>query len=149
MPQTSTDAIFLMQTDTTVGFLSQNAKHLETVKSRLPGKQFLKVYASLDAYTSASGRVPLQYKRHLRHAKQTTFIIKGEAFRIVASGPHHHFLKPYGWMYSTSANRSGEGFDRDYCEAHADVIVEDSRGLYESSASTILKLGRTRCRRLR
>ena len=140
--------IFLVQTDTTVGFLSQSAERLERVKSRLPGKSFLKVFAGLKPCRD-SGRVPVRYKRLVRRAARSTFVVNAEAFRIVAAGEHRDFLRPFGWMYSTSANRSGHAFERDYCEACADVIVEDRRGLHEREASRIWRLGNAARRRLR
>ena len=141
--------IFLAQTDTTVGFLSQDDTRLEQVKARLPGKQFLKVFADLNTYKASGGRVPSRHKASVRRAKKTTFIVKGQAFRIANDGHHHHFLKRYGWMYSTSANRSGHRYERDFCVANADIIVEDFRGLHESASSTIMRLGREKRRKLR
>jgi tRNA A37 threonylcarbamoyladenosine synthetase subunit TsaC/SUA5/YrdC len=152
MPNTTpplSDAVFLAQTDTTVGFLSQNGGRLEQIKSRLPGKQFLKVFADLKTYKASGGRVPNRHKAVVRRAEKTTFIVKGQAFRIVAAGEHHDFLKRYGWMYSTSANQSGHAFERTFCESNADIIVEDSRGLCECEASRILRLGNATRSRIR
>lgn len=146
---TLNEKVFLVQTDTTVGFLSQDDERLEHIKSRLPGKQFLKVYSNLKTYQAGGGRVPNAFKATIRRAEKTTFIVKGEAFRIVAQGEHHNFLKRYGWMYSTSANQSGHSFERTFCESNADIIVEDSRGLSERGASRILRLGNAKRRRLR
>ena len=141
--------VFLVQTDTTVGFLSRDDKKLEEVKARLPGKQFLKVFADLKSYKATGGRVPEKYKAIVRRAKKTTFIVKGQAFRIARDTEHNAFLKRYGWMYSTSANRSGHHYERDYCTAKADIIVEDFRGLHEDAASSLVRLGRETRRKLR
>jgi tRNA A37 threonylcarbamoyladenosine synthetase subunit TsaC/SUA5/YrdC len=149
LPAFYTQKIFLVQTDTTVGFLSQNAARLEHIKSRQGGKPFLRVFASLKAYKASGGRIPSVYRSQVRRAHKSTFVVKNQAFRIVAEGPHHTFLQRFGWMFSTSANRSGEKFDRTFCEPNADIIVEDVGGLHESAASTILRLGRYRSRRLR
>ena len=146
---TPSQSIFLVQTDTTVGFLSQNAARLETVKARPAGKQFLKVFYDLKHYKASGGRVPDRHKAAARRAKKTTFIVKNQAFRIVTEPLHRHFLQPYGWMYSTSANQSGQTFERAFCEANADIIVEDFRGFCECAASSIVRLGRVKRSRLR
>ncbi len=134
------DAVFLVQTDTTVGFASRDAARLHRIKNRPPHKPFLKTYASLKAYKK-SGRIPSKFKREVRRNRQTTYIVKNRAFRIVAKGPYHHFLRPFGWLYSTSANASGERFDPAFARSRADITVEDSRGLFEAAPSQILRLG--------
>jgi tRNA A37 threonylcarbamoyladenosine synthetase subunit TsaC/SUA5/YrdC len=141
--------VFLVQTDTTVGFLSQNAAALEQVKGRPEGKQFLKVFADLRTYKASGGRVPPKYRTAVRRAKKTTFIARNRAFRIVSDTEHHRFLQRYGWMYSTSANPSGCAYKRSFCEAEADIIVEDPGGLHEAPPSSIVRLGRTKRRSVR
>jgi tRNA A37 threonylcarbamoyladenosine synthetase subunit TsaC/SUA5/YrdC len=148
-PITCTKKIFLVQTDTTVGFLSQNAAALEQIKGRPQGKQFLKVFADLKTYRESGGRVPPKYRAAVRRAKKTTFIVRNRAFRIVSGTEHHCFLKQCGWMYSTSANPSGRAYERSFCEASADIIVEDDRGLHEAPPSSIVRLGRTKRRSVR
>lgn len=141
--------IILAQTDTTVGFLSRDADALARVKGRPPHKQFLKVYAGLESFKANGGRVPNTRKARLRCSKKTTYIVKGSAFRIISEPRHYALVKPYGWLYSTSANQSGHGFERSFCEANADIIVEDVRGFRENPPSSIIRLGKTKMRRLR
>ena len=141
--------VFLAQTDTTVGFLSRDSGKLAGIKERPDTKPFLKVYAALESYKSSGNRVPNRYKNTLRRSKKTTFVIKNSAFRIVKSEPHLSLIKKALWFYSTSANRSGHGFERTFCEESADIIVEDFRGLHEEPPSSIMKLGRTKRRKLR
>lgn len=140
--------IILTQTDTTVGFLSQDASLLIHAKRRDEGKPFLKVFASLKVLQEHT-RVPLKYRIWLRHASKTTFIIQNQALRYVRQEPHASLILKYGWLYSTSANESGKHFDRTYCEAQSDLIIEDSRGLSESTPSKIFKLTSTKFKRLR
>lgn len=140
--------IILAQTDTTVGFLSQNASLLESAKERPQNKPFLKVYASLRRLRNEI-RVPLIHRRNIRYAKATTFIVKNQAFRYVGHHEHAHLVSRHQWLYSTSANQSGERFDYDFCFDRADWIVEDYRGFKECASSAILKLGRTRSKKLR
>ncbi|HEX5330285.1 hypothetical protein [Sulfuricurvum sp.] len=140
--------IILAQTDTTVGFLSQNGKRLEEIKMRQGDKPFLKVYAELKAL-SRDIRIPSVHKHRVRHSTKTTFIIKNQAFRYVSDTKHSELIKPYGWLYSTSANESGKSFDETFCQSVSDIIVEDNQGLHEQSASKIFILNTTHLKQLR
>lgn len=140
--------ILLTQTDTTVGFLSQDAKRLEKIKMRPINKPFLKVYANL-SLLKKDIRIPLNHRQRIRHSRKTTFIVKNQAFRFVQGGEHSYLVKRYGWFYSTSANESGKHYDQYTCKNMCDWIIEDTRGLFESSSSRIYQLGHQRLRRLR
>jgi len=142
------DAVLLVQTDTTVGFVSQNAGALARCKNRPAAKPFLKTFASLRVYQQ-SGRIPPRFRRELRRGKRTTYVVKGEAFRIVGAGDYHRLLAPYGWLYSTSANPAGARFDPAFARAQADVVIEDAGGLYEDVPSNIYKLNTKTKRRIR
>jgi len=142
------EKILLAQTDTTVGFLSQNASRLEEIKMREGNKPFLKVYSELFALKKTI-RIPLSFRRLVRHSRKTTFIVKNQAFRYVNDTEHARLISPYGWLYSTSANPSGGSYETDFCIDRSDWIVEDNRGLQELSASSIYKLGKNRLRRIR
>ncbi|MGD9717479.1 MAG: hypothetical protein AB7U26_10430 [Sulfuricurvum sp.] len=140
--------LLLAQTDTTVGFLSQSAQKLIEAKGREEGKPFLKVYCNLQLLAREL-RIPLTHRRRVRHARKTTFIVDHQAFRYVSDAEHSRVIEPHGWLYSTSANPSGSGYDDVYCRERADWIIEDSRGLLELSSSSIFLLSRTRLRRIR
>lgn len=140
--------IFLAQTDTTVGFLSQDAKSLASLKERDEGKPFLKVCVSF-FLLQTSLRVPLKYRSWVRHAQKTTFVIQDQAIRYVNDPHHAPLIAPYGWLYSTSANKSGEGYDPQFCRTHADRIIEDSRGFFTTSPSKIIRLTSTQFQKLR
>lgn len=142
-------SILLAQTDTTVGFLSTDAKRLEEAKLRPSSKQFLKVYPSFKEFKNDGGRIPPKYKKFVRRAKKTTFIVKNRASRIVKDPIHLQLLANYSWLYSTSANKSGCGFDKEYCLEKSDIIIEDARGFKEDSPSALFKINNVRCRRLR
>lgn len=142
-------SIYLAQTDTTVGFLSSDALRLEEVKSRPLGKQFLKVYPSFANFKADHNRAPQKYKNLIRRSTKTTFIIKHRASRVVNVTPHHYFLQNHPWLYSTSANKSGEGFDKEFCISNSDIIVEDYRGLQECKPSKLFKLSQTNKKRVR
>lgn len=141
-------SIILAQTDTTVGFLSQDSAALARLKGREKGKPFLKVFASLNVLQSTV-RVPLKYRSWMRHARQTTFVIKNQAIRYVSDSTHSRLIQKYGWLYSTSANKSGRNYDRDFCISHSDIIIEDSRGFSSSTPSKIFKLTAIQSKKLR
>ena len=141
--------IILAQTDTTVGFLSANIKSLLEVKSRPLTKQFLKVYPSFEAFKADGNRVPQKYKSFVRRSEKTTFVIKNRASRVVKNNPHLQMLQKYPWLYSTSANKSGHEFDKDFCIRKSDIIIEDSRGLQENIPSTLYKLSNTNRKKIR
>lgn len=140
--------ILLAQTDTTVGFLSQNAKRLEEIKMRSGDKPFLKVYAELKNLRRDI-RLPSLHKHRVRHSKKTTFVVKNQAFRYVNDSEHARLIERYGWLYSTSANESGKSFDETFCRAVSDIIIEDYRGLSEQSASKIFRLTPSSLKKLR
>jgi len=141
-------SVILTQTDTTVGFLSQDADQLCEIKSRDKSKPFLKVYPSFKLFLKDKNRVPNSKKAMFRRVKKTTFIINNKASRV-ASLPVTSKILQNRWYFSTSANQSGKSYDKEFCESRADVIVENHLGLSESSSSTILKINHKKIRRLR
>lgn len=140
--------LILAQTDTTVGFLSQDELLLARTKGREENKPFLKVFSSFKQMTQHT-RIPLKYRTWVRHARKTTFVLKNQACRYVGGSQHERLVEPYGWLYSTSANESGKGFDRTFCTKHSNLIIEDDRGLQECVPSKIFKLTSTQYKRLR
>lgn len=140
--------LILTQTDTTVGFLSQDESRLNSVKGREEGKPYLKVFASFKVLQEHT-RIPLKYRTWFRHARKTTFVIKNQAFRYVGKEPHSSLITKYGWLYSTSANESGKHFDRRFCEENSDLIIEDAQGFHECTPSKIFKLTSTQYQQLR
>ena len=141
--------VILAQTDTTVGFLSQDASRLAHIKERPSHKPFIQSFASLKAYTRRGGRVPKKFKNRLRRTKSTTFVIKNKAIRVVSEGAHHELLKKYEWLYSTSANAPGAPFEPEFAKRHAEIIIEDARGLFEGQASAIYRLNHQKLKQLR
>ena len=138
----SPDKIYLAQTDTTVGFLSQDAKRLAALKGRPAGKPFLMEVASFKELKKRA-RVPKKFRRYVRNAKRSTFVYpNSHAIRVVKEELHLRFLKKFGWMYSTSANPSGGRYDPTFALSVADVVVVDKRGLFEGAPSRIVRLGK-------
>jgi tRNA A37 threonylcarbamoyladenosine synthetase subunit TsaC/SUA5/YrdC len=142
-------ALYLVQTDTTVGFLSQNSAKLSHVKNRPLSKEFVSVYANFKNFKHMKKRIPNTHKAYVRAAKRTTFVSKNSASRIVNRSLHHEFLKPLQWLYSSSANESGKLFDETFARDAAEIIVEDHSGFKQNRPSMILKLSTKRKVRLR
>jgi tRNA A37 threonylcarbamoyladenosine synthetase subunit TsaC/SUA5/YrdC len=141
--------VYLVQTDTTVGFVSQDKARLNLIKGRNPSQPCLIcVPTCKDLLTKV--RVPNLFKNRVRRAKKTTFLYpNGEAVRIVLEPYHRLFLENFGWAYSTSANPTKKTFDLEYAKENADEVIEDERGFFEAPASALWKLGLKRARRLR
>lgn len=138
-------SVILTQTDTTVGFLSQDEIQLQSIKSRDNSKPFIKVYKE---FKSLEIRIPNRHKNLVRRSKQTTFIVKNRAFRVVQSQPDSALLNN-SWYYSTSANAAGKNFDRIFCEEKADIIIEDKNLFSQKKASSLMKLNAKIKRKLR
>ena len=141
--------IYLAQTDTTVGFLSQNKEKLNYIKNRPLNQPILREVDSLEILKNFV-RVPKMHKKRVRRSKKTTFIFpNGESFRVVRDSRHLEFLKKFKWMYSTSANLHGKRFNEKWARETADVIVEDKRGFVEGKASNIYKLSKSKIKKVR
>jgi tRNA A37 threonylcarbamoyladenosine synthetase subunit TsaC/SUA5/YrdC len=141
--------IYLTQTDTTVGFLSQNKEKLNKIKNRPINQPILIEIDSLNTLKKFT-RVPNMFKNRVRRRKKTTFIYPNKkSFRVVKDEKHLEFLKKFNWMYSTSANLTGGKFDEKWAKSVADIIVEDKRGLFEGKASKIYKLGKNKMKKIR
>ena len=141
-------AVILAQTDTTVGFLSQDAEKLAHIKGRKPNKPFLKNIFSLKELKK-SIRIPKSRKKELRRAKRTTYIVKNQAFRVATFPASSAIFRNAGWFYSTSANKSGEKFDYNFAKEKADIIVINEVGLFESEPSSLIKCNERKKVRLR
>jgi len=143
------DFVYLAQTETTAGFLSQNADALSRIKNRPSGKSFLISVDSLQTLRSFT-RVSKQHKNRVRRASKTTFAYPcGLAIRVVKDKAHLQFLKKLKWSYSTSSNFSGKGFDEIYAQEKADVILFTCKGFFEDKPSSIYRLGKRKMRKLR
>ncbi len=143
------DLVYLAQTETTAGFLSQNADALAHIKNRPQGKSFLISVDSLQTLRSFT-RVPKHHKNHIRRAKKTTFAYPcGLAIRVVKDKEHLQLLQKFKWSYSTSSNPSGKGFDEAFAEEKADVVLFTSKGFFEDKPSSIYRLGKVKMRKLR
>jgi tRNA A37 threonylcarbamoyladenosine synthetase subunit TsaC/SUA5/YrdC len=141
--------VYLAQTDTTVGFLSQNSDRLADLKQRDKKQPFIICVDSLKTLQNFT-RVPTKFKNQVRRAKKTTYIYSNnKALRVIKDEAHLKFLRKLKWAYSSSANLTGKTFEKNYATLKADIIIEDVRGFFESTPSGIIKINKNSQRRLR
>ena len=138
--------VILAQTDTTVGFASQNQQRLANIKARPNTKPFIEVFNS---FLACGIRIPQTQRSFVRRSKKTTFVIKDKAFRINPHAKNSQVLRDLNSFYSTSANEKNKKFDREFCEDKADIIIEDKNGLHENSSSTLIKINNNKKVRIR
>ncbi len=141
--------VFLVQTYTTIGFLSQNYDSLALLKERKIEKPFLSVTNSFKTLKSLT-RVPKEHKNRVRRSKKISFVYaNNRAIRVVKDKKHADFIRQFSWMYSTSANETGLSYHKEFAFSKSDIIVEDSQGLFEGESSSIYRLTRDKLQRLR
>ena len=140
--------VYLTATDTTVGFISQNADRLDAIKGRPEHKHYIVALPSLRTLRSKT-RIPLRHRNRIRRARRTTFVLPdGRSWRVIHDPRHHRIIQELGWAYTTSANRSGEAYDETWAREKADVVIEPLKAS-TSAPSTILKLGKNHILKLR
>ncbi len=141
------DLVFLTQTDTTIGFVSQNADKLTAIKQRPPHKHYIKAVNSLQTLQTFT-RVPSSHRNRVRRANKTTFILpNGYSYRVVRDHLHLLLLNRLKWAYTTSANLSSKAYDENFAKKSADIIITPLKQKY--SASNIYKLGKVTLKRIR
>ena len=134
--------IILAQTDTTAGFLSLDKHRLNRAKNRQEDQEILRTFGSFAALAQFT-RIPIIHKHFVRRASKTSFVLSPQkAFRVVKNQCHAEFLRHFGWLYSTSANAHRQKFSLEFALKHADIVVLDSRGIYENKPSKMFKLSR-------
>ena len=141
------ELVFLTQTDTTIGFVSQSAERLTQIKSRPSHKHYIKAVDSLKTLQTFT-RIPHRHRCLIRRAKKTTFILPdGNSYRVVHDPHHLLLLQRLKWAYTTSANRSGEPYCEAFAKTQADVVVTPLKA--NQTPSTIYKLGKETVQRIR
>ncbi|RRS30140.1 MAG: Sua5 YciO YrdC YwlC family protein [Epsilonproteobacteria bacterium (ex Lamellibrachia satsuma)] len=139
--------VFLTQTDTTIGFISQNAEKLTAIKQRPPHKYYIKAVNSLQTLKIFT-RIPSLHKKRLRRAKKTTFILPdGHSYRVIRDKHHLLLLNRLKWAYTTSANLSDHPYDETFAKEAVDIIISPLK--QKQQASNIHKLGKYTIKRIR
>lgn len=143
------DIIYLAQSDTTAGFFSTESKCLNALKQRDLDKKVLLESSSLH-YIKSLARVPNIHKNRVRKAAKSTFIYpNGKAIRLIKEQNHLAFLGQFGYLYATSANKSGQNFNKAWAIESSDIICIDSRNLTQGSASKIYKINNAKMKKIR
>lgn len=141
--------IYLAQSDTTAGLLSLEPQELNRAKSR-PAQQPTLIESSSLSILKSLVRVPSRHKNRVRRASKSTFLYpNGRAVRVVKDELHKRFLSHFGALYSTSANPTGKGFDKQWAYEASDVIVCDRRGLSENLPSRFYRINHRTIKRRR
>ena len=147
------DLVYLVQTDTTVGFVSKSSDKLAQIKKRKDGKYFLQNTSSFATLKSLV-RIPNKYKKTVRNSTKTTFIYPdnqsiGKGIRVVKDSNFNIFLDRFDALYSTSANLSGSAYDEEFALKNADIIVSSQDGFSDNIPSRLFKLSKNQMRRVR
>lgn len=147
--------VFLAQSDTTAGLLSEDFTHLNQIKARKSYQEILKTLASFKVLKQYV-RVPQKHKNYIRRASKSTFIYPKRAslqsplaLRFVKDFWHQEFLKLMPPLYSTSANPHKQSFSLDFALQKADIVVLDKRGIFANKPSKIFKISNHKMRRVR
>lgn len=142
--------VYLVQTDTTVGFSSSDGEKLSILKQR-PKNQ--KILQTVDSFKSLkqNTRVPKNFRKKVRNANKTTFIYpNGLSFRIIPKqNQFYAFIKKFGCLYSTSANLTKKSFDYEFAHENSDIVVFSKDGFNEKSSSVIYKINKKRIKKIR
>jgi tRNA A37 threonylcarbamoyladenosine synthetase subunit TsaC/SUA5/YrdC len=142
--------IYLVQTDTTVGLLSNDINKLSKIKKR---SQSQKILQTLDSFATLKNntRIPNIHKRLVRNSKLITFIYPNkESFRVVNhSSEHYNFLNKFGKLYSTSANETKKKFVFEFVKNKVDIIVFNKKEFEENNGSSIIKISNLKKKKIR
>lgn len=142
--------VYLVQTDTTVGFSSSSDERLSDVKQRPRSKKILHTvdsFKTLNKYT----RIPKKFRKTVRKSTKTTFIYPNlNSFRVIEKeSSFYNFIKKFRILYSTSANLTGNKFDEKFALINSDIIVNENNGFSEKVSSSIYKLSKSKSLRIR
>ena len=101
--------VYLVQTDTTVGFSSSNDEKLSSIKQRPKSQKILQTLDSFKTLKSMA-RVPKNFRKRVRNSTKSTFIYPNlKSFRVIPKeNSFYSFISKFKNSYSTSANLTGE-----------------------------------------
>lgn len=142
--------VYLVQTDTTVGFSSSDDEKLSSIKQRSSKQKILQTIDSFSTLKQKT-RIPNRYKKRIRKSKKTTFIYPNtNSFRVIDKNDEFHpFIKKFQSLYSTSANKTAHSFDYTFASTHCDIDVETKKGFVETYASSIYKVSKRKIKKIR
>ena len=142
--------VYLVQTDTTVGFSSSSDEKLSIIKQRPKTKKILNTVDSFETLCKNT-RIPKNFRKRVRNSKKTTFIYPNKmSFRVIdKNSDFFDFIHKFKILYSSSANKTTENFKKKFAIEQADILVENKKGFYETEASKIIRLSRKKLKKIR
>lgn len=144
------DLVYLVQTDTTVGFSSSNDEKLSSIKQRPISQKILQTLDSFDTLKNKT-RVPKEFRKKVRNSKKTTFIYPNKnSYRVISKeNTFHSFISKFANLYSTSANISSKSFNMDFAKENSDIIVYTKNEFSEKNSSNIFMLSKNKVKKIR
>lgn len=144
------ELVYLVQTDTTVGFSSANDEKLSSIKQRPTSQKILQTIDSFSTLTNIT-RVPKKFRKRVRKSNRTTFIYPNtESFRVISKNDKFYsFISKFNNLYSTSANLTTKNFEYDFAIDNSDIIVYTKNGFNENISSRIYKIGKKKIVKIR
>ena len=142
--------VYLVQTDTTVGFSSSDDEKLSRLKQRPPTQKILQTVDSFKTLNQNT-RVPKKFRKQVRNSKKTTYIYPNKlSFRVISKeSDFYDFIHKFNILFSTSANKTGKNYDKKFANETSDIIVETKNNFSETTASKIIKINKSSKNRLR
>tara|TARA_B100001063_G_C16733992_1_gene540946 strand:- start:335 stop:778 length:444 start_codon:yes stop_codon:yes gene_type:complete len=142
--------VYLVQTDTTVGFSCASHERLSDVKQRPRSKKILNTVDSFKTLNENT-RVPKKFRKQVRRASKTTYIYPNlKSFRVInKESLFHPFISKFKILYSTSANLTGNSFDEEFALKNSDIIVNQKDGFSEKVSSSIYKINKSKIVKIR
>ncbi|AXX92188.1 Sua5 YciO YrdC YwlC family protein [Malaciobacter molluscorum LMG 25693] len=142
--------VYLVQSDTTVGFSSTDDEKLSNLKKRPTTQKVLQVVDSFNTLKQ-NARVPKLHKKRVRRSKKTTFIYPNTlSFRVIPRDDmFYDFVHKFKKIYSTSANITTKHFDEEFATKNAQVVVETKEGFSETISSSIYLLKKKKLKKIR
>ena len=142
--------VYLVQTDTTVGFSSSNDGKLSDIKQRPQSQKILQTVDSFKTLKSMT-RVPKNFRKRVRRSLKTTFIYPNlKSFRVISEdNSFYSFISKFENLYSTSANLTSEKFDYDFSYENSDVIVFTKDAFRENRSSPMYKINKKKIVKIR
>ncbi|WP_072682518.1 Sua5 YciO YrdC YwlC family protein [Arcobacter sp. LA11] len=144
------ELVYLVQTDTTVGFSSSNDEKLSDIKQRPKSQKILQTVDSFKTLKSMT-RVPKNFRKRVRKSNKSTFIYPNlKSFRIISKDDSFYpFITKFKNLYSTSANLTKEKFDYEFAYENSDVMVFTKDGFHENTSSTMYKINKKKIVKIR
>ena len=137
------ELVYLVQTDTTVGFSSSSDEKLSDIKQRPKSQKILQTVDSFKTLKSMT-RVPKNFRKRVRKSTKSTFIYPNlKSFRVISKSDNFYpFISKFKSLYSTSANLTTKKFEYNFAYENSDVIVFTKDNFHENTSSRMYKINR-------